>query len=190
MARGGNIAAQNALKREKKEAKRKRNASASLLAAASRSQTSPIDLSEPYANTYFVDIPCTPVAPSPAAAAEQFETPAGTLADESANELPKVADDEAEDQGWPKRVRKSSEIMNVSEFPTNFTRKKEEKVPVSVEGLGNAIYDEKVLVAGIQQVSEGCPRCGEHNRFDFQESVTRGLGGAPKVQMQQHGVQP
>ena len=44
--KGGNIAALNVLRREKKEAKLAKNTSASLLAAASRSHTSPIDLSE------------------------------------------------------------------------------------------------------------------------------------------------
>jgi hypothetical protein len=67
--------------------------------------------------------------------------------------------------------------MNVGEFPTNFKRKKEEEVPVSLESLGNAIYDEQLLVEAFQQVSEGCPGCGGQYRLDFQESVTRGLGG-------------
>ena len=42
----GNIAAQNVLKLKKKEVKRDKNALVSSLAAASRSHTSPIDLSE------------------------------------------------------------------------------------------------------------------------------------------------
>ena len=73
MPRGGNIAAQNLLKRAKKEAKHDKNASASLLDVASRSQTSHFDLSEPHANTDFHDIPCTPVAPTTPAAAEAFK---------------------------------------------------------------------------------------------------------------------
>ena len=56
-----NIKAYNAQKLADKEAKRAKNISASMLAAASRSQTSPINLSEPHANTDFLDIPCTPI---------------------------------------------------------------------------------------------------------------------------------
>ena len=48
-----------------KGAKSEKNASVSLLAAASRSQTSPLDLSEPHANADFLVIPCTIVAPPP-----------------------------------------------------------------------------------------------------------------------------
>jgi hypothetical protein len=47
----------------KKEAKRVKNITASLLGVASRSQTSPIDLSEPRANKHFVDFP--PPSPPP-----------------------------------------------------------------------------------------------------------------------------
>ena len=120
-----NIAAYAAQKLANKEAKRVKNAEASLLAAASRSQTSPIDLSEPHANTDFVGIPSTPVATTTTTgAAEAFETPAATLTEAGAVEVPPSADDEAEDgQYRPKRARKSSVIMNVGEFPTNFKRK-------------------------------------------------------------------
>ena len=108
----------------KKEERRARNQELVLNAVASRSQTSPIDLSEPHANTDFLDIPCTPVAPTTPAPAEQFETPAATLAEEGAADLPTRADDEADEgQGRPKRARKSTDIMNVGEFPTNFKRK-------------------------------------------------------------------
>ena len=99
-----------------------------MLAAASRSQTSPINLSEPHANTDFLDIPCTPVAPTTPAATEAFETPAATLTEEDAAEHPPSAHDDAEKkQDRPKRTRKSSAIMNVSEFPTNFKRGKMEE---------------------------------------------------------------
>ena len=67
--------------------------------------------------------------------------------------------------------------MNVSEFPTNWKWTKKEEVVVSTNTLGNALYDEQILVEGIQQLREGCPGCGEHSRIDFQESVARGLGG-------------
>jgi hypothetical protein len=44
MPRGGNIAAQVAIKRQKEEAKRLKNQTAGLLSGAARSQTSPINL--------------------------------------------------------------------------------------------------------------------------------------------------
>jgi hypothetical protein len=111
-----------------------------------RSTTSPIDLSDPHANTDFLAIPRTPVAPTTPAAAEAFETPAATLTEAGPLELPPSADDEAEEvQHRPKRVRKSSVIMNVGDFPTNFKRGKKEEVVVSTDSLGNAIYDEQIL---------------------------------------------
>ena len=175
MPRGGNIAARNALKREKKEAKSEKNAAASLIAAASRSLTSPLDLSEPHANADFLDIPCSPVARTTPAAAEAFETPAATLTEAGAVELPPSADDDAKGgQDRPKRARKSSDIMNVGEFPTNFKRGKKEEVVVSTDTLGNAIYDEQILVEEISAM--GCPGCGKHS-LAFNESVARGLGG-------------
>ena len=58
-----NIAAQNVLKRKKKEVKRDKNALASSLAAASRSHTSPIDLSERPMQTLIFSIP--PPLPPP-----------------------------------------------------------------------------------------------------------------------------
>ena len=79
MPRGGNIAAQVALKREKEEARRAQTKVAAIHSVASRSQTSPLGLSEPHANTDFLDIPCTPVASTTPAAAESFDTPAATL---------------------------------------------------------------------------------------------------------------
>ena len=155
----------------KKEAKRSKNQTASILGVASRSLTSPLDLSEPHANTNLLDIPCTPVAPTTTAAAEAFETPAATLTEAGAVELPPSADNEAEDdEDKPKRARKSSVIMNVSEFPTNFKRKKDAEVAASTETLGNAIYNEKLLVEGIQQLREGCPGCKKHTAIDFVES--------------------
>ena len=116
MPRGGNIAARVAIKREKIEAKRVKNHAAGLLSGASRSQTSPIDLSEPHANTDFLDIPCTPVAPTTAAAAEAFETPAATLTEAGAVELPPTAEEGIDAQWSSTRARKSTEIMNVGEF--------------------------------------------------------------------------
>ena len=62
MPRGGNIAAQNALKREEKEAERAKKHEQGLHMNATRSQSSPLDLSEPHATTDFHDIPGTPVA--------------------------------------------------------------------------------------------------------------------------------
>ena len=53
----GNIAAQNVLKRKKKEVERDKNALVSSLAAASRSHTSPIDLSERPMQTLIFSIP-------------------------------------------------------------------------------------------------------------------------------------
>jgi hypothetical protein len=177
MPRGGNIAARVALKREKEEAKREKNAAASLFAAVSRSHTSPLNLSDPHASTDCLDIPCTPVAPTTAAAAEQFETPAAPFIEEAgAVELPPTAVADVV-QDLPTRARKSTEIMNVGEFPTNFKRKKVTEVAASTDTLGNAIYDEKLLVEGIQQLREGCPGCGKHTPIAFQESVRRGLGG-------------
>jgi hypothetical protein len=67
--------------------------------------------------------------------------------------------------------------MNVGEFPTNFKRKKDAEISASTETLGNAIYDEKILVEGIQQLREGCPGCQKHTPIDFLESVTQGVGG-------------
>ena len=178
MPRGQNIAALRALKLERKETKRAKNQAASALGVDSRSQNSPLDLSEPQANTDFLDIPCTPVAPTTPAAAEAFETPAATLIEADAAEHPPSADDDAEKkQDRPKQARKSSEIMNVSVFPTNWKWTKKEEVVVSTDTLGNALFDEQLLLEGIQQLREGCPGCGEHSRIDFQESVARGLGG-------------
>ena len=74
-----NIGALRALKLAAKEAKRAKGKEAYLHAVASRFQTSPFDLSDPHASTDFLDIPCTPVAPTTPAAAEAFETPAATL---------------------------------------------------------------------------------------------------------------
>jgi hypothetical protein len=143
----GNIAALRALKLAKKEANRIGNQEKALHMIASRSNTSPLDLSEPHANTNLLDIPCTPVTTTTTAAAEAFETPAATLTEAGTVELPPSADDEAEeDQDRPKRARKSSNIMNVSEFPTNYKWKKKEVAVASTDTLGNAIYDEKLLV--------------------------------------------
>ena len=175
----GNIAALRALKLAKKEANRIGNQEKALHMIASRSNTSPLDLSEPHANTNLLDIPCTPVTTTTTAAAEAFETPAATLTEAGAVELPPSADNEAEDdEDKPKRARKSSVIMNVSEFPTNFKRKKDAEVAASTETLGNAIYNEKLLVEGIQQLREGCPGCKKHTAIDFVESVTQGVGGS------------
>ena len=173
-----NIGALRALKLAAKEEKRAEKHEQGCNLNISRWQSSPLDLSESDANTDFLDIPCTPVAPTTPAAAEAVETAAATLNETAAVEIPPNSDDEAEHgQDRPKRARKSSVIMNVGEFPTNFKRKKEEEVPVSLESLGNAIYDEQLLVEGFQQVSEGCRACGGHYPIDFEESVTRGLGG-------------
>ena len=80
----GNIAVLRALKLAAKEAKRAQTKVAAIHSVASHSQASPIDLDEPHANTDFLDIPCTPVAPTNPAAAEAFETPAATLIEEDA----------------------------------------------------------------------------------------------------------
>ena len=122
-----NIKAYNAQKLADKKAKRAGKHEQGLHMNISRWQSSPLDLTEPQINNHSVDIPCTPVAPTTAAAAEAFETPAATPSEEGARELPPSADDDAEDgPGRPKRARKSSEIMNVSEFnqPTSSGRKK------------------------------------------------------------------
>jgi len=138
-------------------------------------ETSPLDLSEPHANTDFVEIPCTPVAPTTTAAAEPFETPAATRNEDSALEALSSDDDDAEEgQVRPKRIRKSCELMNVSEFPTNYKWKKTKEAVVSTETLGNAIYDEQVLAEGIAAM--GCPGCGKCS-LAFTESARRGLGG-------------
>jgi len=70
MPRGGIIAARMAIKREKEEARRVKGRAAGLLSGAARSQTSPIDLSEPRANKHFVDFPPPPLHLSPKAARE------------------------------------------------------------------------------------------------------------------------
>ena len=57
-----NIAAQNVLKRKKKEVKRDKNAFVESLAAASRSHTSPIDLSERPMQTLIFSISPPPSA--------------------------------------------------------------------------------------------------------------------------------
>ena len=132
------MGALRALKLAKKEATRAQMQEVARNMVASRSHNSPLDLSEPQANADFLDIPCTPVAPTTPTAAEAFETPAATLTEAGTVELPPSADDEAEeDQDRPKRARKSSEIMNVSEFPTN-SKWKKKKEAVSTESLGNA----------------------------------------------------
>ena len=140
MPRGGTIAQRMALKRANKEATRVKMQEVTIHMTASSSETSPLDLSEPNANTDFLNIPCTPVAPTNHAATEVFYTPAATVTEAGAVELPPSAYDEAEDdQNRPKHARKSSVIMNVGEFPTNFKRKKEELVVAC-----KAICDEKV----------------------------------------------
>ena len=121
MPRGQNVAALRALKLAKKEATRAKMQEVARNMVASSSNNSSLDLSEPQANTDFLDIPCTPVAPTATAAAEAFETPEATLIEADAAEHPASADGDAKKkQDRPKRTRKSSEIMNVSEFPTNW----------------------------------------------------------------------
>jgi hypothetical protein len=172
------IGALRALKRAEKEAARAQRKVAAINSVASRYQTSPLDVSEPHTNTDLLDIPCTPVAPTTVAADELFETPAATVTEAGAVEMTPSDDDEAEEgQDRPKRARKPINIMNVSDFPTNYKWKTKEVAVASTDTLGNAIYDEKLLVEGIQQLREGCPGCGKHTPIAFQESVTRGLGG-------------
>ena len=60
-----NIGALTALKRAAKEAKRAKGREVYLHAVASCSQTSPIDLSEPHANTDFVDFSLPSLPPPP-----------------------------------------------------------------------------------------------------------------------------
>jgi len=56
-----NIKEIKAQKLAEKEAKRAVNQGNALHMNAARSQSSPLDLSEPHANTDFHDIPCTPI---------------------------------------------------------------------------------------------------------------------------------
>ena len=61
MPRGANIAEFRALNRAKKEANRAKKHEQGLNMNISRWQSSPLDVSEPHANTDFLDIPCTPI---------------------------------------------------------------------------------------------------------------------------------